>query len=826
MPTREPAAPPRSGHARPPRYDFAAFERRWREEWEARGLYRVDMDHPHNPYYNLMMFPYPSAEGLHIGNVYAFVGADIHGRWMSMRGYDVFEPMGFDAFGIHSENFAIKQGEHPARLTARNVERFRETQLKRIGNRFDWSHEVNTTDPSYYRWTQWIFTRLFRMGLAERKIGVVNWCPNDKTVLADEQVINGRCERCDALVERRSLPHWALRITRYADRLLDNLDTLDWSERVKAAQRNWIGRSYGVEFSLPVAGQEELGVQVFTTRPDTIYGVTFVVLAPEHPLVEVITSPARSEAVSAYRAEAAARRAVRQQARERDEVDPDVAPTGVFTGAYAIHPMTGEQVPVWIADYVLMEYGTGAIMAVPAHDERDWAFARAMGLPVRFVVRPAREIGAPDKPYTGEGVLVASDRYTGQSSREAGEAIGVWFEERGTGKRVARYHLRDWLISRQRYWGPPVPIIYCPEHGAVAVPEEQLPVTLPDLEDYRPSGTGDSPLARIESFVNTTCPICGQPATRDTDVMDNFLDSAWYFLRYPSNDDTEHPWNPERTHTWLPVNMYIGGAEHSVLHLLYARFITMAMHDAGLLDFEEPFTHFRAHGIITLNGKKISKSRGNIVNPDEYIHTYGADTLRLYLMFMGPYEQGGDFSDKGVAGAVRFLERVWRLGEGVVSTEEPGRDAKRSLHQTIRKVSEDTAGLGYNTAIAEMMRFSGELEERASVTRVELETLLRLMAPYAPYITEEIWSRIGGAGSVHEQPWPEVDEEALRAETVTVVAQVNGKARGVVTLPAGATEAQAFAAAQALEAVRRALRGQAPIRAVYIPDRLINLVTW
>ncbi len=785
----------------------------------------MDMDHPRKPYYNLMMFPYPSAEGLHVGNVYAYVGSDIHGRMMAMRGYDVFEPMGFDAFGIHSENFAIKRGEHPARLTARNVERFREEQLKRIGNRFDWSHEVNTTDPSYYRWTQWIFTQLFRMGLAERKTGVVNWCPNDRTVLADEQVINGHCERCGALVERRSLPHWALRITRYAGRLLDNLDMLDWSERVKAAQRNWIGRSYGVEFSLPVAGRAETGVAVFTTRPDTIYGVTFVVLAPEHPLVDVISPPERRDAIAAYRVEAATRRAARQQARDRNEDEDAAPPTGVFTGAYAIHPMTGERVPIWVADYVLMEYGTGAIMAVPAHDERDWAFAHAMGLPVRFVVRPEGEISAPDAPYTGEGVLTASERFTGLTSREASEAIGAWFEEQGTGKRVARYHLRDWLISRQRYWGPPVPIIYCPEHGAVPVPDDQLPVRLPDLEDYRPSGTGGSPLARIESFVNTTCPICGQPAKRDTDVMDNFLDSAWYFLRYPSTDDAAHPWNPERTRTWLPVNMYIGGAEHSVLHLLYARFITMAMCDAGLLDFEEPFTHFRAHGIITLNGKKIAKSRGNVVIPDEYIHGYGADTLRLYLMFMGPFEQGGDFSDKGVAGAVRFLERVWRLGERGAAPGEPSRDAKRALHQTIRKVSDDTSALRYNTAIAELMRYSGELEERQRVTREEIETLLRLLAPYAPFIAEEVWNRVGGAGSVHEQPWPEVDEAALRAETVTFVAQVNGKARGVMTLPAGATEEQAFEAAQALESVRRALGAQPPVRAIYIPDRLINLVT-
>ncbi|HEX9038853.1 MAG TPA: leucine--tRNA ligase [Ktedonobacterales bacterium] len=815
------AAPP----ARPPRYDFAAFERRWREEWEARGLYRVDVRRPRKPYYNLMMFPYPSAEGLHVGNVYAFVGSDIHGRWMAMRGHDVFEPMGFDAFGIHSENFAIKRGEHPAALTARNVERFRETQLKRIGNRFDWSHEVNTTDPAYYRWTQWIFTQLFKRGLAERKTGIVNWCPNDRTVLADEQVINGHCERCGALVERRSLPHWALRITKYAERLLDNLDTLDWSERVKAAQRNWIGRSTGVEFSMPVAGRAETFITVFTTRPDTVFGVTFAVLAPEHPVVDAITTPERREGVETYRVEATRRRAARQEARDRGEEEAPAEPDGAFTGAYAIHPMTGERIPIWVADYVLMEYGTGAIMAVPAHDERDWAFARAKGLPVRFVVRPAGEIDTPDMPYTGEGVLVASREFTGQESRAASEAIGVWFEKASTGQRNTRYHLRDWLISRQRYWGPPVPIIYCPEHGAVPVPDDQLPVRLPDLEDYRPSATGGSPLARIAAFVNTTCPICGQPATRDTDVMDNFLDSAWYYLRYPSSDDATRAWDPKRTRTWLPVDMYIGGAEHSVLHLLYARFITMAMHDAGYLDFEEPFTHFRAHGMITMHRQKMSKSKGNIINPDEYIATYGADTLRLYLMFMGPYEQGGDFSDKGVAGAVRFLERIWRLGERRLVDGDPGRDDQRALHQVIHKVSADTEGLRYNTAIAEMMRYSGVLEDRPNVTRGEMETLLRLLAPYAPYITEEIWQRCGGSGSVHKQLWPEVDEAALAAETVNIAVQVNGKTRGVITVETGASESRAGEAARALESVGRALGGKEPVRIVYVPDRLINLVT-
>ncbi len=816
--------------ARPPHYDFAAFEARWRAAWEASAIYRVNLDDAPRPFYNLMMFPYPSAEGLHVGNVYAYVGADIQGRWMAMRGYDVFEPMGFDAFGIHSENFAIRRGVHPARLTAQNVERFRERQLKRIGARFDWSHEVNTTDPAYYRWTQWIFIQLFKMGLAERKIGLVNWCPNDKTVLADEQVIDGHCERCGALVERRELPHWALRITQYADRLLDNLDTLDWSERVIAAQRHWIGRSSGVEFALPVVGSADASVSVFTTRPDTVFGVTFVTLAPEHPLAERIATPERRAAIAAYRAGATARRAKRERARAdaAAATTADAAmPGGVFTGAYATHPLTGEQIPIWVADYVLMEYGSGAIMAVPAHDERDWAFAHAMGLPVRAVVQPRD--GAPaDAPFTGEGRLALSGEFTGQSSIEAREAIAAWFEARQIGRRVARYHLRDWLISRQRYWGPPIPIIYCPDHGAVAVPDDQLPVRLPDLEDYQPQGTGDSPLARVASFVHTTCPVCGQPATRDTDVMDNFLDSAWYYLRYPSSEDDTRAWDPERTRKWLPVDMYVGGAEHSVLHLLYARFIAMAMHDAGLLDFEEPFKRFRANGMITMNGEKISKNKGNVVNPDEYISTYGADTLRVYLLFMGPYEQGGDFSDRGIAGVVRFLERIWRLGVErgpSLSGAAPQPEARRALHQLIRKVGDDTAALKYNTAIAAMMRYSGELEARDDVTREEAQTLLRLLAPYAPYITEELWRGVGGDGFIHQQPWPESDEEAMRAATATVIAQVDGKLRAQLTLPTAATRDEALAAALATDAVRRALAGAEPRQVIFIPDRLINLVT-
>jgi leucyl-tRNA synthetase len=808
----------------PPTYDFPAFEARWRERWEASGLYRPDLRRAKRPYYNLMMFPYPSAEGLHVGNMYAYVGSDIHGRWQAMNGFDVFEPMGFDAFGIHSENFAIKRGLHPKALTAQNVRHFREEQLMRIGNRFDWSHEVQTTDPRYYRWTQWIFVQLFKAGLAERKRAAVNWCPKDKTVLADEQVINGRCERCGTLVERRWLEQWFLKITNYADRLLDNLDTLDWSERVKNIQRNWIGRSQGLAFDLPVAGASDERIRVYTTRPDTIYGVTFVALAPQHPAVERIVAPARRAAVSAYQEEAA-RRGTDAEAGERPM-------TGVFTGAYAVHPLTGELVPIWVADYVLMEYGTGAIMGVPAHDERDLGFAHAVGLPVRRVVAPSDAVETPeplDVAFTDPGILVESGLYTGMDSGQASEAIVAEMEARGLGERTVTYHLRDWLISRQRYWGPPIPIIYCPDHGAVPVPEDQLPVLLPDVKEYAPTGTGASPLAHVPEFVETTCPICGKPARRETDVSDNFLDSAWYYLRYPSSDDDTQPWNPKLTRKWLPVDMYIGGAEHSVLHLMYARFITMAMHDLGHLEFEEPFTRFRANGTITAEGAKISKSKGNVINPDEYIARYGADVFRTYLVFMGPYEQGGDFSDRGIGGVVRFLDRVWRLVEHYATSARDGQpegEARRIMHGTIKRVTDDIAVLKYNTCIAALMEYLNSLEaHQDAVTREELRTLLVLLAPFAPYITEELWQRIAGPGaSVHRQSWPAYDEAALRRATVTVVVQVNGKVRGQLELPREADEAEVTAAALATERVRSAF-GDAPIRrTVYVPGRLINIV--
>lgn len=818
----EQAPPSAIDRVRPPRYDFAAFEVKWRAHWEEEKIYQVDLWHAPRPYYNLMMFPYPSAEGLHVGNMYAYIGSDIHGRWKAMQGYDVFEPIGFDAFGIHSENFAIQRGIHPRELTARNVERFRERQLKRIGNRFDWSHEVHTTDPRYYRWTQWIFLQLFKNGLAERKTAPVNWCPKDKTVLADEQVINGHCERCGTLVERRWLEQWFLKITSYASRLLDNLDLIDWSERVKTIQRNWIGRSEGLEFAMEIEGMPGEMVQVYTTHPETIFGMTFVALAPQHPLVARITSDAHQAAVAAY-----------QQAANRLQAGAEQAMTGVFTGAYARHPLTGERIPIWVADFVLEGYGAGAIMGVPAHDERDLAFARAMGLPVRIVVVPSHTAIVPvsdqmQEAFVQPGILIDSAEYTGMTSTQAADALISWFEERGSGRRVAKYRLRDWLISRQRYWGPPIPIIYCPDHGAVPVPEDQLPVLLPEVENWMPTGTGVSPLAAIESFVNTTCPICGQPARRETDVSDNFLDSAWYFLRYLSHNDDTQPWNPALARKWLPVDMYIGGVEHSVLHMMYVRFITMALHDLGYLEFEEPFKRFRANGTITKGGAKISKSRGNVVNPDDYILRFGADVFRVYLVFMGPYEAGGDFSDRGIGGVVRFLDRVWLLvtnNAERVRDEAPQGEERRALHRLIKRVTEDLAALKYNTASAALMEYLHTLEARQDVTREELQTLLLLLAPMAPYITDELWQRLGHHHSIHVQLWPTYDAGAIEAETMIVMVQVNGRVRGRVEVASDTSQDEIERQALLVPQVQPFIADRTVSRLIYVPGRLVNIVT-
>jgi leucyl-tRNA synthetase len=802
---------------RPDPYDHRAIEAKWRQRWDETRLYATDISGAQRPFYNLMMFPYPSAEGLHVGNVYAFMGSDIYGRTQAMLGNDVFEPMGFDAFGIHSENYAIKQGIHPKSLTAQSVSRFRDTQLTVLGARFDWTHEVHTADPDYYRWTQWLFVQLFKHDLAYKALAPVNWCPNDKTVLADEQVIAGHCERCDAIVERRHLEQWFFRITKYAERLLTNLDHIDWPEKVKTAQRNWIGRSEGLEFAIPVAGHPEVTIPVFTTRPDTVFGMTYVVLAPEHPLVDVLVSPDRRAAIEAYQAQARTKGEIERQRTDRTK-------SGEFIGAYAINPANQEQVPIWIADYVLASYGTGAIMAVPAHDERDYEFAKAFGLPIREVVSGGN---VAEAAYVGPGTLLDSGRFTGMPNDVGETAIAQGLEELGIGQRRVNYRLRDWLISRQRYWGPPIPILYCDRCGIVPVPEDQLPVRLPDVEDFMPTGTGSSPLANVDNFVSTTCPTCGGAARRETDVSDNFLDSAWYFLRYPSSDFQDVAFDPAITKKWLPVDMYIGGAEHSVLHLLYSRFIAMALHDMGLVTFEEPYERFRAHGLLIKDGAKMSKSHGNVVSPDEYIAIYGADTLRMYLMFLGPYDQGGDFSDRGIAGMRRFLVRVWDLVLRHQDRFDHGScppEARRALHQFVQKVHNDTLALKYNTAIASFMQFTNTLQERATLSVEEIELFVLMLAPYAPFFAEELWERLARPYSVHQQRWPEYDPAQVVTETANVAVQVGGRTRGVVAMPVDASQDAAESIARETPAVARHLEGQVVKRIVYVPGRMINLV--
>ena len=727
MSTTEPLPDPHPLDA----YDAAAVEDKWRLRWEETGAHRTDLDTPAQPFYNLMMFPYPSAEGLHVGNVYAFTGADIYGRYRRLLGDTVFEPMGFDAFGIHTENFALKSGEHPARMTPRNVAHFRERQLKRLGAMFDWDHEVDTTDPEYYRWTQWIFLRLFEMGLAEQREGPVNWCPSCLTVLADEQVIDGRCERCDSVVEQRVLKQWFLKITRYAKELLEALDTLDWSERTVTAQRNWIGRSEGATVRFDLGGCARADVTVFTTRPDTLYGATFLVIGADHPRLGDFVAPDRADAVEQWRSTLPAA-----------GVEPDFS-VGIDLGAHAIHPLTGEHLPVWAAPYVLGGYGTGAIMAVPAHDTRDWQFARIHGLRIVEVIGGGEDIDV--EPYAGDGPMLNSADLDGTPSADGKLRVIERLRALDRGDATVQYRLRDWLISRQRYWGPPIPIIHCPTHGAVPVPYDQLPVLLPEVEEFRPLGTGTSPLAANEEWVNVPCPVCGEPARRETDVSDTFLDSAWYFLRYPSTEFDDRPFDRDRTFRWLPVDMYIGGNEHAVLHLMYSRFVMRALHEVGLVPDPEPFKRFRAHGLIIRNGAKMSKSKGNVVNPDEYLDRHGADTVRIYLMFLGPYTEGGDFRDDGIKGVSRFLDRVWRVTQQAHGQQQDD-ERERRRHRLIATVGERYAELSYNTAISFLMEYShalGREADEGTARRIDAETLLQLLAPLAPHITEELWEQLG-----------------------------------------------------------------------------------
>ena len=808
-------------------YQPSEIEQKWRSRWDERGTNAFTVGSftsAERPFYNLMMFPYPSAEGLHVGNIYAFTGADVHGRYQRLQGLQVFEPIGFDAFGIHSENFALKQGTHPMDLIPSNVANFTR-QLRQTGGMFDWTHTVDTTHPSYYKWTQWIFLQLFNAGLAERKEAPVNWCPSCMTVLANEQVAGGECERCGTAVEQRRIAQWFFKITQYAERLLKNLETLDWSETTKKAQANWIGRSEGAQLRFSILDNQgantDRQIEVYTTRPDTVFGATYMVLSPEHPLVDVVMRPEQAEAVDAYRDQARKRDLVARQKADRTK-------TGVFTGGYCRNPATGRALPVWVADYVLMEYGTGAIMAVPGHDERDFEFAQTFDLPiVRVVAGPDDDADTPlHEAYVGPGQLVNSGEFDGTDVSESVSAVTARAVEEDWGEARVQFRLHDWCISRQRYWGPPIPIIHCPSCGAVPVPETDLPVVLPRVEDFKPDDSGVSPMARVASWYETSCPKCGGDARRETDVSDTFLDSSWYFLRYPSTDFDDRPFDPAITKKWLPVDTYIGGNEHAVLHLMYARFITMVLKDLGHIEFEEPFTKFRAHGLIIAEGAKMSKSKGNVIVPDPIIEEYGADTFRTYLMFLGPFEEGGDYRAEGIQGPYGFLHRLWDTVVSSDASAAPDADVERKVHQTIKQATEQLPELGYNTTIAALMECLNTVRSGGRrAARAEVEPLVVMIAPFAPHMAEELWERLGHEGSIFDGAnWPSYDPAKLVEDTVTVAVQVNGKLRGSIDVASDAEESDVVAAARAEDNVARHLEGVTERRVVYVKERLVNFV--
>ncbi len=808
------------------KYDAPAIESKWQWQWEADELYRATEQSDRPKWYALDMFPYTSGD-LHIGHWYNYAPSDAHARYKRMRGFNVMKPIGFDAFGLPAENAAIRSGVHPAIWTMRNIHRMRE-QFRSTGVSFDWSREIATCLPSYYSWTQWLFLQFYKAGLAYKTLAPANWCPSCQTVLANEQVIEGACERCETPVTKKNLEQWFFRITKYAEELL-NFDGIDWPEKVKVMQTHWIGKSEGVEIIFASEAGDPL--PVFTTRPDTVFGVTFMVLAPEHPLVPKLTTPAHAQEVADYVEATKRETEIERLAVGREK-------TGVFTGSYAINPLNHERIPIWIADYVLLSYGTGAVMGVPAHDQRDFEFAEKFGLPIRVVISPP---GWKGEPLTGafvdDGTMVNSGQFDGLPSAQGKEAIADFVAAHGLGQRRVQYRLRDWLVSRQRYWGAPIPIVYCKNCGMQPVPEDQLPVRLPLDVEFRP--TGESPLRLSKTFLETTCPRCGGPAERETDTMDTFVDSSWYFLRHCSPHDATAAFDPKLVSFWMPVDQYIGGIEHATMHLLYARFFVKALRDLGLVTFDEPFTRLFNQGLVISGGFKMSKSRGNVINPDDFVKTLGADTVRAYLMFLGPWDQGGDWSDKGIAGIHRFLNRVWSLTLDTRDRSEPEgtnpaleREIRRVTHRTIRRVTDDIERFRFNTALAALMEMTNALTRYADdavagtpAWKEAIRSLLLMLAPIAPFVTEELWFRLGLPYSIHQQSWPVWEEALVAEEMVTVVVQVNGRVRDKLTVPVDATRKAVEALALNSERVRRFIDGAVVSNVVYVPGKLVNIVT-
>ena len=799
------------------KYDHKQVEKKWQDIWDEAHCFEAENDSDKEKFYALVEFPYPSGQGLHVGHPRSYTALDIVARKKRMQGYNVLYPMGWDAFGLPTENFAIKNHVHPAEVTKKNIARFK-SQLKSLGLSFDWSREINTTDPSYYKWTQWIFLQLFKKGLAYKKEMSVNWCTSCKCVLANEEVVNGVCERCGSEVVHKTKSQWMLAITKYAQRLIDDLDDVDYIERVKIQQRNWIGRSTGAEVDFKTTEGDTL--TVYTTRPDTLFGATYMVISPEHPMIEQWADKLNNiEDVRAYREEAA-----RKSDFERTELNKDK--TGVkLDGVAAINPVNGKQIPIFVSDYVLMGYGTGAIMAVPAHDDRDWEFAKKFGCEIIEVVSGGEDVQKAAFTAKDEtGILVNSDFLNGKTVKDAIPAMIEWLGEKGIGHAKVQYKLRDWVFSRQRYWGEPIPIVKCDKCGYVALPEDQLPLELPNVTSYEPTDNGESPLAHMTDWVNTTCPCCGGPAKRETDTMPQWAGSSWYFLRYMDPHNDKALASPEALKYWSPVDWYNGGMEHTTLHLLYSRFWHKFLYDIGVVPTKEPYAKRTSHGMILgENGEKMSKSRGNVVNPDEIVDTYGADTMRLYEMFIGDFEKAAPWSPKSIKGCRRFLERVWALADKVQDGDTYSEQHEVLMNRTIKKVGEDADNLKANTAIAALMTMLNEFYDKG-VNKAEYKTFLALLNPFAPHITEELWQQLGETGLLSVAPWPTYDEAKTVESTVELAVQVNGKLKCTIKLAVDADKQTAIDTAMAEEKVQHAIEGKQIVKQIVVPGKIVNLV--
>ncbi len=813
-------------------YQPQSIEPKWQKVWEEKGVFKTPQRSEKPKYYALVMFPYPSGT-LHVGHVKNYVIGDIVARYKRMQSHNVLHPFGYDAFGLPAENAAIANKIHPKKWTLENIKTIR-GQIKKLGISYDWDREVITCTEDYYKWTQWVFLQLYKAGLAYKKPGAVNWCPSCQTVLANEQVKDGECERCGTTVTMKHLEQWYFKITDYAEKLLEGLDKLEgWPEHVKTMQRNWIGKSTGALIRFPVVGKD-LNIEIFTTRPDTVFGVTFIALAPESPLMNEIVTEEKKEKVQQFISRIALEDRFKRTSLEAKK-------EGVYTGRNAINPLTGEEIPIYVANYVLYEYGTGAIMAVPAHDQRDYDFAKVYNIPIKVVIKPVEGQLPTDKAFEEVGIMVNSGQFDGLSSDQGIEEVSKYIEEKGIGRRSVQYKLRDWLISRQRYWGAPIPIIYCEKCGIVLVPEDQLPVKLPENVEFLP--TGQSPLTYSEEFKHTTCPKCGGPAHREVETMDTFVDSSWYFLRYVNPKMDDKPFNSDDVNNWLPVDQYIGGVEHAVLHLLYSRFITKVLKDLGYINFDEPFTNLFTQGMIYKDGAKMSKSKGNVVSPDEMIEKYGTDTLRTYILFMAPPEKDAEWNDAGIEGVHRFLKRLWnnfytmldivndgqKLEERDLTKEE--KDVRRFLHKMIKKIKSDIeGGFKFNTAIAGLMEFNNALSDYLAQAKnynkellLEiLEKIALILSPFAPHMAEEMWKDLGKEGLIIDQRWPEVDEKALIEEEKTIVIQISGKVRGKINVKADESEENIKKVA--LENVAKLIEGKQVLNVIYVPNKLVNIV--